>query len=29
VLKISYRTLIYKIRDAGLISKRSQLSSTP
>ena len=28
VLKISYRTLIYKIRDAGLISKRSQLSST-
>jgi two-component system, NtrC family, response regulator AtoC len=24
-LKISYRTLIYKIRDAGLISKRSQL----
>jgi two-component system response regulator AtoC len=23
-LKISYRTLIYKIRDAGLISKRSQ-----
>jgi two-component system response regulator AtoC len=29
VLKISYRTLIYKIRDAGLISKRSQLSSMP
>ena len=26
-LKISYRTLIYKIRDAGLISKRSQLAS--
>ncbi len=25
-LKISYRTLIYKIRDAGLISKRAQLS---
>jgi len=29
VLKISYRTLIYKIRDAGLISKRSQLSVAP
>jgi two-component system response regulator AtoC len=29
VLKISYRTLIYKIRDAGLISKRSQLGATP
>lgn len=29
VLKISYRTLIYKIRDAGLISKRSQLASMP
>jgi two-component system response regulator AtoC len=29
VLKISYRTLIYKIRDAGLISKRSQLGSMP
>jgi two-component system response regulator AtoC len=28
-LKISYRTLIYKIRDAGLISKRSQNASTP
>jgi two-component system, NtrC family, response regulator AtoC len=28
-LKISYRTLIYKIRDAGLISKRSQSASTP
>jgi two-component system, NtrC family, response regulator AtoC len=28
-LKISYRTLIYKIRDAGLISKRSQLASMP
>jgi two-component system, NtrC family, response regulator AtoC len=27
VLKISYRTLIYKIRDAGLISKRSQIAS--
>jgi two-component system response regulator AtoC len=27
-LKISYRTLIYKIRDAGLISKRSQVAST-
>ena len=27
-LKISYRTLIYKIRDAGLISKRSQRAST-
>ena len=25
-LKISYRTLIYKIRDAGLISRRAQLS---
>jgi two-component system response regulator AtoC len=29
VLKISYRTLIYKIRDAGLISKRSELGSMP
>jgi two-component system, NtrC family, response regulator AtoC len=29
VLKISYRTLIYKIRDAGLISKRSQVGSMP
>jgi two-component system response regulator AtoC len=29
VLKISYRTLIYKIRDAGLISKRSQIATTP
>jgi len=28
-LKISYRTLIYKIRDAGLISKRPQNASTP
>jgi len=28
-LKISYRTLIYKIRDAGLISKRSQIASMP
>jgi two-component system response regulator AtoC len=27
VLKISYRTLIYKIRDAGLISKRSHFVS--
>jgi two-component system response regulator AtoC len=26
-LKISYRTLIYKIRDAGLIAKRSQSAS--
>lgn len=28
-LKISYRALIYKIRDAGLSSKRSQLASIP
>src|SRR5271155_1230368 len=28
-LKISYRTLIYKIRGAGLISKRAQSASTP
>src|SRR6266481_6713445 len=28
-LKISYRTLIYKIRDAGLISKRSRIASMP
>lgn len=28
-LKISYRALIYKIRDAGLISKRSQVASMP
>jgi two-component system, NtrC family, response regulator AtoC len=26
-LKISYRTLIYKIRDAGLITKRTQIAS--
>jgi two-component system response regulator AtoC len=28
-LKISYRTLIYKIRDAGLITKRTQIASVP
>jgi len=28
-LQISYRTLIYKIRDAGLISKRSPVASMP
>jgi len=28
-LKISYRTLIYKIRDAGLISRRSRITSAP
>jgi DNA-binding NtrC family response regulator len=28
-LKISYRALIYKIRNAGLISGRSRLASTP
>ena len=28
-LKISYRTLIYKIREAGLISKRSRIAPLP